>query len=403
MDFLEKGVALNYITVKPQNGPSAYYRPTRHRNGPNSREYTPRQLELYFAKSESMDICTNMVDYVVFRNEEREPVANYTIAMDGSPQYLSNIAHISNMIPHWHERVRYDNEGKPYRFQDGEKKGQLVYADYGMFKRGWPCRESERESLVNICNDLEVEDAIANPFRLVKYPVENGNLLQKFIEERKKWYMRVLKLKADQALVKVLHEIKIFLSKDVEEGEFDPLNVTEDLEGLVQEPNNEVVEEDLTETYRYFKKFRDELVYVFPMQTSHKCKYATGTHIKHLRAREAPEAKDFWVANTAKLTNCTSGQLLEGYYTPEEEAEIAQYEKHAMFHPASNSSNHTDVTDFVRRGLYVWHPPATPSESSDEFDFEMDDYEYDWDAEVNTLGEMANAARPQVSHFLRVF
>jgi len=55
------------------------------------------------------------------------------------------------------------------------------------------------------------------------------------------------------------------------------------------------------------------------------------------------------------------------------------------------------ITDFVRRGMYIYRPPATPSESSDEFDFEMDDYEYDWDREVDTLGEMANAERPQVS------
>ena len=181
----------------------------------------------------------------------------------------------------------------------------------------------------------------------------------------------------------------------------DPLNVTTELEGLVLEPNTEITDDDFTETLRFFKKFRKQLVHVFPMQTSHKCRYASGTHIKHLRAREAPEAKDFWVANTARLTNIASGQLLEGDYTPEEEIELMQYEKYSMLHPATNQAQQQSeaITDFVRRGMYIYRPPPTPSESSDEFDFDMDDYEYDWDREVDSLGHMANAVRPQVSLF----
>ena len=219
------------------------------------------------------------------------------------------------------------------------------------------------------------------------------------MEERKRWYMRVMKMKADQAMERVLREFKLFLSKDAEDGDEDPLNITAELESLVHEPNNEVTEDDLTETFRFFKKFRRELVYVFPMQTSHKCRYSTGTHLTHLRAREAPEPKDFWTANTERLTNISSAQLLEGFYTPEEEAEIIQFEKHAMMHPASTQADQRNfgITNFVQSGAYIWRP-TSPAESSDEFDFEMDDYEYDWDQEVNTLEDLANQARPQVNN-----
>lgn len=179
IDFLDEGVALNFLTVKPQNGPSAFYRPTRHQKGPpNKTEYSSRQLELFFAKSEQMDICTNVVDYIVVRRDDREPIANYIVAMEGSPQFLSNIAHISNLIPHWFDRVKYDAEGKPFKFTEGTKKGQSVYVDRGQFKRGWSLREDDKESVFNICNDLEVDDSIANPIRLVKYPIENGDLTQ---------------------------------------------------------------------------------------------------------------------------------------------------------------------------------------------------------------------------------
>jgi len=218
------------------------------------------------------------------------------------------------------------------------------------------------------------------------------------MEERKKWYMRVMKMRAEPALVKVCQEFKTFLSRDAEEENADPLNVTAELEGLVHEPNNEVTEDDLTETFRFYKKVRKELVYIFPMQTTHKCKYASGTHIQHLRAREAPEPKDFWVANTDRLTNIASGQLLEGTFTADEEAEFIQYEKHTMIHPASfqaDQGNH-EIKDFMSRGMYIWRPPPSESESSDEFDFEMDDYEYDWEQEVSSLGQQADQARPQV-------
>ena len=181
IDFLEKGVALNFLTVKPQNGPSAFYRPYRFKNGPPDKtNYTQRQLDLFFAKSEQMDICTNVVDYIVVRRDDREPIANYLVAMEGSPQFLSNIAHISNMIPHWFDRVKYDNEGKPFKFVDKDKKGQSVYIDRGQFKRGWSLREDDKESVFNICNDLEVDDAVANPIRIVKYPVENGDVTQAY-------------------------------------------------------------------------------------------------------------------------------------------------------------------------------------------------------------------------------
>ena len=210
--------------------------------------------------------------------------------------------------------------------------------------------------------------------------------------------MRVLKLRAEPALVKVLQEFKMFLSRDVDEENADPLNVTSELEGLVQEPNSEITEMDFTETFRFYKAVREKLVYIFPMQTTHKCKYSSGTHLRHLRAREAPEPKDFWVSNTDRLTNIVSGQLLEGTFTPDEENVFLQFEKHAMIHPASfqaDQRNH-QIKDFMSRGMYIWHPPPSESESSDEFDFDMDDYEYDWDREVSTLGEQANQARPQV-------
>ena len=86
MDFIDEGVGVNLITVKPQNGPSAFHRPTQFMNGLESIDYTPDQRQLFFAKSESNDICTNMVDLITLRKDLQEPISNYVVMLEGSPQ-----------------------------------------------------------------------------------------------------------------------------------------------------------------------------------------------------------------------------------------------------------------------------------------------------------------------------
>ena len=86
MDFIEPGVGVNLITVKPQNGPSAFHRPTQFMNGLDSTDYTQEQRNMFFAKSESNDICTNMVDFITLRYDHQEPVSNYAVILEGSPQ-----------------------------------------------------------------------------------------------------------------------------------------------------------------------------------------------------------------------------------------------------------------------------------------------------------------------------
>ena len=182
MDFIEPGVGVNLLTVKPQNGPSAFHRPTQFMNGLDSTDYTKEQNQMFFAKSEANDICTNMVDYITLRNDVQEPVSNYVVMMEGSPQFLSNIAQIGTPVPNWFSRVNYGPQGRPFTFPPGhDKAGQLEYVDIGSFKRMPPLREDNKMFVFNIYHDLEVDDAITNPINVVKYPVENGDLTQELI------------------------------------------------------------------------------------------------------------------------------------------------------------------------------------------------------------------------------
>ena len=179
MDFIENGVGVNLITVKPQNGPSAFHRPTQFMNGLDSNDYTQEQQQMFFAKSESNDICTNMVDFITLRNDLKEPISNYAVMLEGSPQFLSNIAQIGNLVPNWFSRVNYGPNGKPFTFPPWhDKAGQLEYVERGTFKRMPPMREDNKMHVFNIYHDLEVDDAVTNPINVVKFPVEDGNLTQ---------------------------------------------------------------------------------------------------------------------------------------------------------------------------------------------------------------------------------
>ena len=104
---------------------------------------------------------------------------HYVVMLEGSPQFLSNLAQIGTPVPNWFSRVNYGPQGRPFIFPPGhDKAGQTEFVDIGSFKRMPPLREDNKMFVFNIYHDLEVDDAVTNPINIVKYPVEDGNLTQ---------------------------------------------------------------------------------------------------------------------------------------------------------------------------------------------------------------------------------
>ena len=165
----------------PQNGPLAFRRVENRQTTP--KKFTDRQEELFQAKSEVNDICTNLLDLIIVKNDRRQPVSNYAVPVEGSNELISAWAHISNMIPNWFPRTMYNNKGYPMK-----RGGNTLNVDRGTFKRGFPIREDCRQHIFNVLADLEVDDINRQPFKVMKYPIENGDLMQDFIRERKRWY-----------------------------------------------------------------------------------------------------------------------------------------------------------------------------------------------------------------------
>ena len=169
-------------------------------------------------------------------------------------------------------------------------------------------------------------------------------------------------------MVKVNEELNaFFLNK--EDQEDDPLNVTADAHDLLDDQRQDISLADLGETYSFFQDFKRRMVREIPMQTTLKCRYASGTDLKHLRSNEVPEMKNFWVANAERLANVATQQMQEGCYSTQEEAEFIQYEKHVMLHPASLQTDQSsfDCADLVRQSILAL------DESEDEFAFSETD------------------------------
>ena len=214
------------------------------------------------------------------------------------------------------------------------------------------------------------------------------------MEERKRWYARVFKITMEEALVKVLLEFKLYLGQEDTEVELDPLNVTAELERLGQDPSSNIQPADFGATFEFFKRLKRKMIKMVPMQTTAKCRYSSGTDLKHLATsprHEVPELKTFWVTNTERLTNVASQQIQMGVFSVEEEEEIRQHEKFSMLHPASFQSDQSatlDCTDFVRQGLSQMRQQTI--DSDDDLEFSSSDSEER--AEPNTIDGSDNRA-----------
>jgi len=179
----------------------------------------------------------------------------------------------------------------------------------------------------------------------------------------------------EEALVKVLLEFKLYLGQEETEEEWDPLNVTAEIERLSRDSDSDlnIQPADFGATFEFFKRLKRKMIKMVPMQTTSKCRYSSGTDLKHLATaprHEVPELKTFWVTNTERLTNVASQQIQSGVFTLEEEDEIRQHEKFSMLHPASfqcDQSSTLDCTDFVRKGLSQMRQQAVDSDDDLEF------------------------------------
>ena len=181
VDYLDDRAAIFQMTLKPLRGKHAFRRTAAAGIQPNPSKYTEEQCRRYQRFSNGIDICTNMASWVVIRKDENLPATEYLVALEGSPEMWSHWAHVSNMVEDFFKRQTYDRKD---RKRIGRIDGKPMLAPFGVFKRGQVLREDCKMRIVNCVADLESETPDSKPFKLMQYPVEDGNEIQRVSQKR---------------------------------------------------------------------------------------------------------------------------------------------------------------------------------------------------------------------------
>ena len=180
IDYLNDGAAIFLMTIKKMNGQHAFRRTSAAKIHPCDDYYTEEQVRLYQKASNGVDICTNLASWVVLRKDEHLPAVEYMVALEGSAEMWSHWAHVTNLVEDYFERPAFGKNAEYMRKQDGG----LLTVPKGAFKRISMLRDDCKMRIVNCVADLEVEKPDTYPFKMMRYPVEDGNAIQGVIRQR---------------------------------------------------------------------------------------------------------------------------------------------------------------------------------------------------------------------------
>ena len=235
--------------------------------------YTQDQIDQFEFRSEINDICSNVVDFTVFRKDEQVPMMGYLVATEGNMQTTSSICHIGNTIPHYYPRPMFSVKGKKYKFFGGHyRAGQDQTITIGQTKRGLPLRPDCRIGAAKIIFDIEVEDFNQPELMLVRYPVEDGDQYQEQVRQRKKQLVENL-----QCSYAVANEIAnkefghLMVTKSSHVSKWDPGNSRK----LLKEAGYDD-EAFITRSIEFFQNCDAILVKEIPMKTIQKFRYGSG-------------------------------------------------------------------------------------------------------------------------------
>ena len=180
IDFLNEGAAIFQMTLKPLRGQHAFCRTSADKVKPSKDDFTDDQCRLYQRVSNGIDICTNQASWLVFRKDENLPVQEYILALEGSAEMWSHWAHVSNMIEDFVGRPSFNKKNQYVRMSNGEQ----MMVPKGSFKRISMMREDCKMRIVNCVADLATDQPDKKPFKLMRYPIEDGNKIQAVLQQR---------------------------------------------------------------------------------------------------------------------------------------------------------------------------------------------------------------------------
>ena len=200
-----------------------------------------------------------------------------------------------------------------------------------------------------------MDNSKAVPFKRMRYPVENGELFQNRLRERREQIMDFLDCPYDTA-------------EEISDLEFAHLMAT--TKELVSEddPGNsrkilakfEITDERfIRQSIQFYQNCDQALVHETPMKTFQKMRYGSGVNLDLLKKSERPDRKDFWTINTNRLTNIASQLNLKGCYNSDEEFLEQQKEKSMLkcAHEYGIMANvQVETFDFLQKAVRTARP-----------------------------------------------
>lgn len=200
-----------------------------------------------------------------------------------------------------------------------------------------------------------MDNSKAVPFKRMRYPVENGELFQNRLRERREQIMDFLDCPYDTA-------------EEISDLEFAHLMAT--TKELVSEddPGNsrkilakfEITNERfIRQSIQFYQNCDQALVHETPMKTFQKMRYGSGVNLDLLKKSERPDRKDFWTINTNRLTNIASQLNLKGCYNSDEEFLEQQKEKSMLkcAHEYGIMANvQVETFDFLQKAVRTARP-----------------------------------------------
>ena len=197
-------------------------------------------------------------------------------------------------------------------------------------KIGAPFRADVRLNVARIVTDCEVDDESKQPFKDMRYPLENGVLHQELLAQRNAWFQKELGFDQTEAAEWTNKEFTAFF------GTLDELVKKSDPARLIYHLRNNDFDQNLItkaqkETEAFYATVFDGLILTTPMKTYAKHRFYHGIESDLYNANECPEPVEYWVANTPAINNWLSQLNLKGDFSLQEEQKTIQIQKSMVF------------------------------------------------------------------------
>ena len=227
------------------------------------------------------------MDVINYRKDEDNPILNYKVILEGNPKVASAFAHIKNMIPSLPDRPEINPDGS--RSMDPDN-GQHKMLPVGEHPLHWPIREDTSILCAQEYNALQVDDTEAVPFKMVRYPREDGQFKAAQQQARAKWFQENLGMPKGEAEELAFDEMDSLFQ--MEPGR--TWSTADPLKSLVvigNRLNNDTVQPEVARDayWEHFRRLDERLIMEIPMQTYHKTRYFTMQNLDIYPEGELPK------------------------------------------------------------------------------------------------------------------